>query len=99
MYGLLERLGDNPVVTLNRAIAVAMVEGPAAGLALLAPLESDPRMTSSHRLPAVQAHLRERAGERHEAVQLYRKAASLTTSLPERQYLMMKAARLSGEDV
>jgi predicted RNA polymerase sigma factor len=99
LYGMLERLGSNPVVTLNRAIAVAMVEGPAAGLTLLVPLEGDPRMAGSHRLPAVRAHLLERAGERQEAVRLYREAASRTTSLPEQQYLIMKAARLADEDV
>jgi predicted RNA polymerase sigma factor len=96
LYRMLMQLTENPLVLLNHAIATAMVEGPAAGLALLAPLEQDHRLAAGHRLPAVRAHLLERSGEREEAVRLYREAATRTTSLPERQYLMMKAARLAG---
>jgi len=89
------RITDSPVVALNHAIAVAMVEGPHAGLALLEPLAGDERLTVSHRLDAVRAHLLDRAGERERAVELYRRAASRTTSIPERNYLLMKAARLT----
>lgn len=94
LYHMLKRMTDNPVVTLNHAIATAMVDGPNAGLALLAPLVGDERLRGNHRLDAVRAHLLERAGERDAAVELYREAASKTTSVPERNYLLMKAARV-----
>ncbi len=95
LYSVLKRMSDNPMVTLNHAIATAMVEGPAAGLALLTPLDDDERLSGSHRLDAVRAHLLERAGDRQAAVALYRAAAEKTTSVPERNYLTMRAARLS----
>lgn len=95
LYGMLKRMSDNPMVTLNHAIATAMVEGPLAGLALLAPLQDDTRLRGSHRLAAVRAHLLERSGERAQAAQLYREAAAGTTSLPERDYLLRKAARVA----
>jgi predicted RNA polymerase sigma factor len=82
------------VVILNHAIAAAMVHGPAAGLGLLAPLDADPRMADHHRLAAVRAHLHERAGETEAAIAGYHAAAARTSSIPERNYLMMKAARL-----
>ena len=63
LYGLLERMSDNPMVTLNRAIAVAMVQGPAAGLALVDALAAGGRLAGSHRLDAVRGHLLELAGE------------------------------------
>src|SRR5207344_1997379 len=59
LYGLLKRMADNPMVTLNHAIAAAMVHGPASGLALLAALDADARMAGHHRLAAVRAHLLE----------------------------------------
>ena len=94
LYEMLKRMSDNPVVALSHAIATAMVEGPEAGLALLAPLQDDERLRAGHRLDAVRAHLLERAGERRAAVTLYRQAAEKTTSLPERNYLLMRAARV-----
>jgi predicted RNA polymerase sigma factor len=94
LYGMLLRLTDNPMVALNHAIATAMVRGAEAGLALLPPLQDDERLRANHRLDAVRAHLLERAGERDAAVTLYQQAASKTTSVPERNYLLMKAARL-----
>jgi RNA polymerase sigma factor (sigma-70 family) len=93
LYGLLERMTGNPVVTLNRAVALAMVHGPAAGLALLDELA--PRLPGHHRLDAVRAHLHEMAGDADEAARLYRAAAARTTSTPEQRYLVDKAARLS----
>jgi RNA polymerase sigma factor (sigma-70 family) len=96
LYGLLERMSDNPMVTLNRAIAAAMVHGPEAGLALLEPLDADPRLASHHRLAAVRAHLYEKAADHQAAIAHYREAAMRTSSLPERNYLMMKAARLEA---
>jgi RNA polymerase sigma factor (sigma-70 family) len=94
LYELLERASDNPMVTLNHAVAAAMVHGPAAGLDLLAPLEGDDRMARHHRLHAVRAHLHEMAGERDEALSNYELAARLTASLPERRHLEARAARL-----
>jgi predicted RNA polymerase sigma factor len=82
------------MVTLNRAVAVAMVQGPRAGLDLLATLESDDRMARHHRLHAVRAHLREMAGDASGARESYRAAASYTASLPERRYLEARAAAL-----
>src|SRR6185295_17847803 len=94
LYGVLKRLSDNPMVTLNHAIAAAMVHGPAAGLELLEALDADARMAGHHRLDAVRAHLLERAGDREAAIAHYRRAASFTTNIPEQNYLMMQAARL-----
>jgi predicted RNA polymerase sigma factor len=95
LYELLERLGPNPMVTLNHAVALAMVRGPQAGLDLLATLDGDERMARNHRLPAVRAHLLEMAGELDPAREAYREAARRTTSLPEQRYLEARAARLA----
>ncbi|HEX2344938.1 MAG TPA: sigma-70 family RNA polymerase sigma factor [Vicinamibacterales bacterium] len=97
LYGLLKKMSDNPMVTLNHAIAAAMVHGPAAGLDLLKPLDRDERLAGHYRLDAVRAHLLEMAGDRDAAVARYREAARKTTNIPERNYLMTKAARLSSE--
>ncbi len=93
LYGLLQRMTENPMVTLNQAVAVAMVDGPDAGLRLLEPLDLDKRIAGHYRLAAVRAHLYEMSGEREQAVALYRAAASATRSLQERAYLLEKAAR------
>jgi RNA polymerase sigma factor (sigma-70 family) len=95
LYGLLKRMSDNPMVTLNHAIATAMVRGPAAGLELLRALDADARLAGHHRLDAVRAHLLERAGDHEAAIAYYRPAAGRTTSIPERDYLIAQAARLS----
>lgn len=87
LYRLLEQMAPNPMVTLNLAVAVAMLRGPQAGLALLDPLDADERLAGHHRLHAVRAHLLEMAGDRQAARQYYRRAAQLTTSLPEQRYL------------
>jgi RNA polymerase sigma factor (sigma-70 family) len=94
LYELLEQLTPGPMVTLNRAVAVAMVHGPTAGLALLAALESDQRMARHHRLLATRAHLLELAGEHTAAAADYREAARRATSLPERRHLTACATRL-----
>ncbi|HET9610491.1 MAG TPA: sigma-70 family RNA polymerase sigma factor [Acidimicrobiales bacterium] len=96
LYRLLDRVAPNPMVTLNRAVAVAMTSGPQAGLDLLAPLDDDARMAGHHRLAAVRAHLLEMAGDTAGARAAYRAAAAGTTSLPERRYLTGRAAGLSG---
>ena len=94
LYDLLEKAAPNPVTTLNRAVAVAMVHGPEAGLELVASLESDDRMARSHRLLATRAHLRELAGDRDGAASDYREAARRTASVPERRYLTGRAVAL-----
>ena len=95
LYELLKRMSDNPMVMLNHAIAAAMVHGPSKGLELLRALDSDARISSHHRLDAVRAHLLEMAGEREAAIAHYRIAAGRTTSIPEQNYLIAQAARLS----
>jgi RNA polymerase sigma factor (sigma-70 family) len=87
LYDLLEACAPGPMVTLNRAIAVAMVDGPAAGLDLIAALAGDSRMARHHRLLATRAHLRRMAGDRAGAAEDYAEAAKRTLSTPERRYL------------
>ncbi len=94
LYAVLEQIAPNPMVTLNRAIALAMVRGPQAGLTLLTALDGDERVAGHHRLPAVRAHLHELAGDLDTARAEYLAAARRTTSLPERRYLERKAAGL-----
>jgi RNA polymerase sigma factor (sigma-70 family) len=96
LYGLLGRMNDSPMVALNRAIATAMVHGPQVGLALLDELESDERLRRNHRLTAARAHLLMFAGDRSAAIANFRLAAERTTSTPERDYLLTKAARLAS---
>ncbi|MER7547902.1 DUF6596 domain-containing protein [Spirillospora sp. NPDC127506] len=98
LYRLLSHLAPNPVVTLNEAVALAMVHGPSAGLDLLRTLDGDDRVSGHHRLAAVRAHLLEMAGETGAARDAYREAARLTTSIPERRYLESRAFRLNGKD-
>ena len=95
LYDLLQQMSGNPMIALNRAVATAMVHGPRAGLELLTALDDDDRLRRNHRLDAVRAHLLERAGDPDAAVVLYRQAAEKTTSVPERNYLLLRAARLS----
>jgi RNA polymerase sigma factor (sigma-70 family) len=97
LYGVLERMSDNPMITLNRAIALAMVHGPPAGLKLLDAVEREGRLAGNHRLAAVRAHLLEQLGDRGAAIAHYRSAARSTTSIPEQHYLIKKAARLASE--
>jgi RNA polymerase sigma factor (sigma-70 family) len=95
LYTVLEHVSPGPVVTLNRAVAVAMVDGPRAGLELLDALEGDESMAHTHRLDAVRGHLLELAGEPAAARDCYRRAARMTTSIAEQQYLALRAAALS----
>ncbi|MEU8222497.1 sigma-70 family RNA polymerase sigma factor [Kribbella sp. NPDC048915] len=96
LYGVLEKIQPNPMVTLNRAIALAQVEGPQAGLDLLATIEDDKQISETHRLDAVRAHLYERLGDTPKAREHYVAAARRTTSLPEQRYLQAKADALTG---
>ncbi|MGW4844216.1 RNA polymerase sigma factor [Nocardia brasiliensis] len=92
LYELLDKLSDNPVVTLNRAVALAMVHGPAAGLELVATI--DDQLADNHRLDAVRGHLYEMAGDPAAAITAYTAAAERTHSVPEHRYLTLRAARL-----
>ncbi|MFI5710535.1 RNA polymerase sigma factor [Kribbella sp. NPDC051620] len=95
LYQVLEQISDNPMVTLNHAVAVAMATGPKEGLAVLEPLDSDNRITEHHRLEAVRAHLLEMSGDLDGARASYLQAARRTTSIPERNYLQSKADHLT----
>jgi predicted RNA polymerase sigma factor len=94
LYRVLHAVAPGPVVTLNRAVAVGMTEGPQAGLALLATLDGDDRMRHNHRVLAVRGHLLEMAGETAAAREAYGAAARMTTSVPERRYLEKQASSL-----
>jgi RNA polymerase sigma factor (sigma-70 family) len=94
LYEVLERVSPGPVVTLNRAVAVAKVHGPRAGLAVLGTVEANDHMSHTHRLEAVRGHLLELAGDAVAARESYQRAARMTASLPEQHYLAMRAARL-----
>ena len=94
LYLILERIAPNPMVSLNRAIALAEIEGPQAGLALLSVLDRDERMAGHHRLLSVRAHLLEQAGDPAGAHELYQRAAKATASLAEQRYLRSRASRV-----
>ena len=94
LYDVLLRFSDNPMAALSRAIALAMIDGPEAGLAALDGLAADTRLAAHHRLDAARAHLLERAGRHAEAINCYVRASGRTTSTPERNYLLLHAARL-----
>jgi predicted RNA polymerase sigma factor len=96
LYKILERIAPNPMVTLNRAVALAEIEGPLVALRLLSALDGDPRMAGHHRLHAVRAHLQERAGDLPAAMENYGRAARATASLTERRYLDSRRSRLAG---
>jgi predicted RNA polymerase sigma factor len=93
LYDALHRLAPNPVVELNRAVAVGMAHGPAAGLAALATLTGGP-LAGHHRLAAVQAHLLEASGDEAAAAERYRTAARLATNAREQRFLALRASRL-----
>lgn len=94
LYDVLVTVAPGPVATLSRAVALASVHGPTAGLALLGTLDADQRMAHTHHLEAVRAHLLEQAGDTTGARESYLRAAKMTASLPEQRYLEMRAARL-----
>jgi RNA polymerase sigma factor (sigma-70 family) len=94
LYDVLVRMSADPMVRLNSAVAVAMHRGPAAGLALLDGLATDPALAGHHRLAAVRAHLLEQSGAVEAARDAYLAAAKLTISAPEQRYLRSRAARL-----
>ncbi len=94
LYEMLDHVAPNPMATLNRALAVAMVQGPRAGLDLLATLDDDNRVSGHHRLYAMRGHLLEMAGDRAAAGEAFQHAARRTASLPEQRYLQGRAAQL-----
>jgi RNA polymerase sigma factor (sigma-70 family) len=96
LYGLLEQLTGNPVVTLNKAVAAGMADGPEAGLAVLE--EVGERLAGHYRLDAVRAHLLEQAGDAEAAREHYRAAAAGATNLAEQRHLALRAARLRKEE-
>jgi RNA polymerase sigma factor (sigma-70 family) len=96
LYGVQMQMSDNPMVALNHAVAVAMARGSAEGLALLERLEDDPRIADHYRLDAVRGHLLERSGDVAAALRRYEAAAAKTASMRERDYLLLRIARLRG---
>ena len=97
LYTSLDLIAKNPMVRLNRAIAVAMVEGPARGLELVNALDVAGVLEGHYRLDAVRAHFYEMSGDDARAIESFRAAARRTASIPERDYLEMKAARLASK--
>ncbi len=95
LYQILKGMLDNPMVILNHAIAASMVHGPNEGLRLLCALDSDRRIAEHHRVDAVRAHFLEMSGDVESAASYYRAAALKTANLPERNHLMIQAARLA----
>jgi RNA polymerase sigma factor (sigma-70 family) len=96
IYRLLLQLEDNPVVALNHAVAVSMVEGPGAGLDLLGRLRDDPRISADRRFHAVRAHLLEEDGDVAAALEAYKAAARRATNLQQQRYLNLQITRLQG---
>jgi RNA polymerase sigma factor (sigma-70 family) len=94
LYQLLSSLADNPMITLNQAVAELKVHGPTAALAMLDRAASDDRLHGHYRVDGLRAHLLEEAGDLKAAREYYVKAAKATLSLPERHYLQERATRL-----
>jgi predicted RNA polymerase sigma factor len=94
LYELLMHVSPSPAVSLNHAVAVAMVHGPAAGLDRLANLDTDGALAETHRVDATRGHLLELAGDCDGALAAYQRAAARTLNRPERRYLQLRAARL-----
>ena len=97
LYELLMQISDNPVVALNHAVAVAMVQGASDGLDLIDKLDADERIADDHRLHAVRAHLLEMAGDHRAARDSYENAARRTSSVPQQRYLNARAANLTKD--
>jgi predicted RNA polymerase sigma factor len=98
LYTVLEHVSPGPIVTLNRAVAVARVDGPRAGLALLGTIAGEPRIAHTHRFDVVRGHLLELAGDPLAAAEAYVAAMRGTVSVAERRYLALKVARISAEE-
>jgi RNA polymerase sigma-70 factor, ECF subfamily len=98
LYSALARLVPSPVVELNRAVAVAMAEGPAAGLSLIEELEASGKLKGYHLLPATRADLLRRLGRRIDAVSAYEEALELAATAAERRYIARRLAEVMGRD-
>jgi RNA polymerase sigma-70 factor (ECF subfamily) len=98
LYRYLARLQPSPVVDLNHAVAVAMVEGPLRGLALLEELAEDRQMQTYHLYHAARADLLRRAGWLGEAATAYRAALALTDNAVEQAYLQRRLFEVTGKD-
>ncbi|MCL2533396.1 MAG: RNA polymerase sigma factor [Nocardiaceae bacterium] len=96
LYDVLLDVAPSPVVMLNRAVAVAMRDGPEAGLVLLDALADEPRLRSHHPYAAARAELLMRLGRRPEAVEAYRRALDLAGTEPEREYLRRRLGEAEG---
>ena len=96
LYDALLRTHPSPVVELNRAVAVAMADGPEAGLALVEALEASGVLVGYHLLPATKADLLRRLGRAEEAASAYRQALALTAGDAERDYLNRRLAEVIG---
>jgi RNA polymerase sigma-70 factor (ECF subfamily) len=94
LYGRLAELVPSPVVRLNRAVAVAMADGPAAGLALVDALGDE--LAGYRQVPATRADLLRRLGRHAEAAQAYREALGMTESDAERRFLIRRLAEVGG---
>jgi predicted RNA polymerase sigma factor len=98
LYRALDAMAPSPMVTLNLAVAAAMLHGPQAGLRMTEPLLDNPALRHTHRLFAVRSHLLEQAGDRDAARAAYERAASLATSIPEQCYLIERLAALGPQE-
>jgi RNA polymerase sigma-70 factor, ECF subfamily len=96
LYGELARVVPSPVVELNRAVAVAMAEGPAEGLAMVEVLEASGDLAGYHLLPATRADLLRRLGRPAEAAAAYRQALELAATDAERRYLARRLAETTS---
>src|SRR5262249_60488721 len=97
LYDVLLEVWPSPVVALNRAVALALAEGPGTGLAQIQELEADGRLTGYRYLPAAKADLLRRLGRGEEAVQAYRAAPALTENSVERDFLRRRIAEVRGQ--
>jgi RNA polymerase sigma-70 factor (ECF subfamily) len=97
LYDLLLRRWPSPVVALNRAVAVAQADGPAAGLQVLAPLIADPSMSTYPYLPATRADFLRRLGRRTEAADAYREALLLTDNTVEATFLRNRLREVDSD--
>jgi RNA polymerase sigma-70 factor (ECF subfamily) len=96
LYDLLVQIWPSPVVALNRAVAVGLAEGPAAGLAALDALGSEPQLAAYGYLPAARADFLARLGDTTQARLAYQEALLLTENSVEREFLAARLARLDG---
>jgi RNA polymerase sigma-70 factor (ECF subfamily) len=96
LYGALSQVWTSPVVALNRAVALAMAEGPEAGLAEIGELERAGQLAGYRYLPAAKADLLRRLGRPAEAAEAYREALELTGNATERDFLVRRITEVAG---